>query len=58
MLSDYKGVIKNGHDWECTAPDGGFYRWHCKKCGMMRPYPDPNPQAAGVCPKGDNVPEA
>lgn len=36
------------HDWECTAPNG-YYRWHCKKCGALRPYPDPHPESAPPC---------
>jgi hypothetical protein len=39
-----------GHDWECIAPEGGFYRWHCKNCFASRPYPDPNPLKGERCP--------
>ncbi len=29
------------HDWECTAPEGGYYHWRCKNCFDSVPYPSP-----------------
>lgn len=27
------------HEWECAAPDGGYYSWQCKNCTEWRRYP-------------------
>lgn len=29
----------NKHVWTCVAPTGGYFRWACKNCPEMRPYP-------------------
>lgn len=42
-MSDKEGGnTKPEHDWECVAPENGYYRWHCTKCDETLPYPNKN----------------
>ncbi len=40
MTEEVKSSKLHEHEWECVAPEGGYYRWQCKTCPETKPYPD------------------